>query len=77
VRRASVLFVLLLTLGGAFSAFSAKASPICYRIKISLKGSVLVDQIVGLGCTGSGRIVSVVQDQVGDLTVRTTRYMSG
>jgi hypothetical protein len=75
MRRTRFALALLLLLAASFSALSAKASsPLCYRIRVAVKGSVLVDRIVGFGCTGSGAVISVVEQRVGDTTIRTIRY---
>jgi nitrous oxidase accessory protein NosD len=44
----AVLFVLVTSLG----ALTARATqPPCYRVKISFRGTVLIDQVIGLTCS--------------------------
>lgn len=51
MRKTSVLLALLLTLVMSLAALSTSAKTPCYRIKISFKGTVLVDKVVGLYCS--------------------------
>jgi hypothetical protein len=73
VRRIKVVLAGLAIAATSFAAMPSNAGGLCYHLKVSFKGSKVLDQWVG-ACPSSPEVVSSTVQQIGATTVETTRY---
>jgi len=73
VRRAKVVLAGLVIAITSFAAMPSNAGGLCYNLKVSSQGKVLINKWVGV-CPASADPVSVTTQRIGDTVVETTRY---
>ena len=73
MSRAKVVLAGLLIAVTSFAAMPSNADGLCYNLKVSSQGTVLINQWVGV-CSTSADPVSVTTQRIGDTVVQTTRY---
>ena len=73
MARVRLLLAVLAIFVVMLASTPSNAGGLCYNIKVTSKGRVLINQWVGL-CTSSAEAVSTTVQQLGATTLETTRY---